>query len=90
MSSQTISDVFARFCYYSYMRFKETKKRSITKSVTFRITVIVSDLIVIYMVTGHVETTIALTIFTNLASTILYFSHERIWNAIEWGRRRIR
>ena len=70
------------------MKFKETKERSIVKSVTYRILVILSDLIVIYLLTKKVTATIAITIFTNIASTIFYFLHERMWNFINWGKQR--
>ncbi|HEU4965963.1 MAG TPA: DUF2061 domain-containing protein [Candidatus Saccharimonadales bacterium] len=71
------------------MRFQETRRRSIVKSVSFRVLVVVSDTVVIYAITRHVGATIALTIATNVASTILYFLHERSWDAISWGRRRV-
>jgi uncharacterized membrane protein len=72
------------------MKFKETKERSFVKSVTFRILVICSDLVVIYILTRKVSDTIAITIFTNIASTIFYFLHERLWNNITWGKQRAR
>jgi uncharacterized membrane protein len=61
-------------------------KRSLFKSVTFRAAVIVTDLVVIYLITHRVDTTVSVTVFTNVASTILYFLHERVWNRIQWGR----
>ena len=72
------------------MRYQVTKQRSLTKSITFRIVVVISDLVVIYVITKKVGATIALTVFTNLASTMLYFFHERVWNRIMWGRQRVR
>lgn len=72
------------------MKFKETKERSVVKSVTFRILVIISDLVVIYILTRKITDTIAITIFTNVASTVFYFLHERLWNNITWGRQRAR
>jgi len=45
--------------------------------------------VVIYAITRHVGATIALTVATNVASTVLYFLHERGWDAISWGRRRV-
>ncbi len=72
------------------MKFKETRKRSITKSVTFRVLVIISDLVMIYALTRKVFATIAITVFTNIASTVFYFLHERLWNKISWGRQRSR
>jgi uncharacterized membrane protein len=72
------------------MKFKETNTRSITKSLTYRIIVVIADIIVIYALTKKITTTIALTVFTNLSTTILYFLHERFWNGIAWGRQRTR
>lgn len=71
------------------MKFKETKWRSLTKSVTFRALVIVSDLVLVYVLTNRADVTIAVTVLTNVASTILYFAHERVWNSLSWGRRRV-
>ncbi len=70
------------------MRFKETRRRSVTKSMTFRALVIVSDLVIIYILTHKVVDTIAITVFTNVASTVFYFLHERFWNRISWGKLR--
>ena len=60
--------------------------RSVLKSLTFRVIVVIADLIVIYLITHRIDTTVSVTIFTNLASTTLYFFHERVWNRIQWGR----
>lgn len=69
------------------MRFKETERRSIVKSATFRVIVVISDLVIIYVLTKRVVATIAITIVTNMASTTLYFLHERAWNRISWGKK---
>jgi len=66
--------------------FKETNRRSLIKSITFRVLVVLSDLIIIYALTKKVAATIAITILTNVASTIFYFLHERFWNKIKWGK----
>lgn len=65
---------------------RETPARSLVKSVGFRVTVIVSDTTVIYLVTHKVALTLGLTIVTNLASMTLYYLYERIWSRINWGR----
>lgn len=61
-------------------------KRSLVKAVTFRSLILYSDSVVIFLVTYRWDMTISLVITTNLASTILYFIHERAWNKIQWGR----
>ena len=65
---------------------RETQERSIVKSLIFRIIVITSDTIVIYLLTHKVELTVGLTILTNLASMTLYYLYERVWSRIRWGR----
>lgn len=61
-------------------------RRSLVKSVTFRALILCSDVIVIFLITHRWEQTAGLVIATNLASTTLYFIHERIWSRIQWGR----
>jgi uncharacterized membrane protein len=80
----------AAVCYHKQVKFKETQKRSITKSLTFRVIVVTADFIIMYIITRHVGVTIVLTVFTNLTSTVLYFLHERLWNGVAWGKQRIR
>lgn len=64
----------------------ETKRRSLLKSISFRIVVIISDTTIIYLITRRLDATIFLTVLTNSSSTILYFLHERFWNKVTWGR----
>jgi len=61
-------------------------RRSLVKAMTFRSLILCSDAVVIFLITHKWETTIGLVIATNLASTTLYFIHERIWSRIQWGR----
>jgi uncharacterized membrane protein len=61
-------------------------KRSLVKAATFRVLILCSDFAVIFLVTHRWDTTIGLVVATNLASTTLYFFHERVWNRIDWGR----
>ncbi len=70
-------------------KFYEQGKRSLVKSVTFRIVVLLSDMTVIFLITRRYDLTLDVVLFTNLGSTLLYFFHERIWNKIYWGRTEI-
>lgn len=65
----------------------ETHKRSVVKSVVFRVVVVISDTTVIYLLTHKIGETAGLTIATNLSSMTLYYLYERAWNRIDWGRR---
>jgi adenylylsulfate kinase len=68
-------------------KYIDGRKRSLVKSVTFRVIVVAADLVVVYAFTHQIETTVAVTIVTNISSTLLYYGHERVWNRIRWGRR---
>lgn len=65
----------------------ESNKRSFTKSMTFRVLVIVSDAIITFAITHRYDITIGFVVFTNVASTVLYYLHERVWSHIQWGRK---
>jgi len=68
--------------------FRESIKRSLFKSISFRVVVVLSDIIVIYFITHRYDITIGVTIATNVASMVLYYLHERIWNKISFGRKK--
>lgn len=61
-------------------------RRSLVKAITFRILILCSDAVVIFFITHRWDTTGKLVVATNLASTTLYFLHERLWSRISWGR----
>ena len=69
-------------------KIQETFKRSATKALTFRFFILVSDSLIVYLITHRIDFTLDVMIFSNLASTIIYLVHERIWNKIHWGLRR--
>jgi uncharacterized membrane protein len=68
-------------------KFYETAARSVTKATTFRVLVIVSDIIVVFFLTHKYDLVISVVVFTNIASMVLYIFHERIWNLITWGKK---
>lgn len=62
-----------------------TYYRSLAKAITWRIIGTTDTIVLSYLITGN--TTFALSIgVTELATkTLLYFFHERAWNAIIWN-----
>jgi len=67
-------------------KLHESIKRSITKAATFRVLVLCSDGIIIFAITHRADVALGVIIASNFASAILYFLHERLWNAIGWGK----
>ncbi len=70
------------------MKFNEHTKRSLAKAISYRCVILVSDSIVIFAVTRRYDTTLVVIMFSNVASTLLYFFHERAWNKVHWGKSR--
>lgn len=60
--------------------YNETPLRSLVKSVEYRALALISDVTIIFAITGRTGETASLVIFTNLSSTIWYYLHERFWN----------
>ena len=68
------------------MAFYEHTTRSVLKAITYRFIILISDGIIIFAITHRYDTTAQVIIFSNIASTILYVVHERLWNKIHWGK----
>ena len=67
-------------------RLKDTLKRSIVKSVSYRILIIVMDFVTVYLFTGKVNVAVGFMLVSNTYTTITYFFHERLWEKIKWGK----
>ncbi|HKZ93000.1 MAG TPA: DUF2061 domain-containing protein [Candidatus Bathyarchaeia archaeon] len=64
-----------------------TRKRSLTKAVTYRILIVILDFTTIYLLTSRIEISLGFTIVSNVYTSIAYYLHERIWNKTDWGRK---
>jgi uncharacterized membrane protein len=66
--------------------FFEHINRTLAKALTFRFIIIISDGIILYMLTHRYDITLGIMVFSNISSTLLYIMHERVWNNIHWGK----
>lgn len=64
---------------------RESARRSFVKALTFRVTIIVADTIITYAISHRADITIGFVVLTNVASTAIYYLHERLWAHIRWG-----
>jgi len=64
-----------------------SKRRSLAKSLTWRVIAIVSTLLIGYAMTGSWAFALSLTVVSNLINFVLYYVHERIWLGIDWGKK---
>ena len=66
--------------------FHERHKRTIAKSITWRIIAFSSSLIILYIITGSWETSFYHSLIIHTVKTILYYIHERLWNNSNFGQ----
>ena len=64
---------------------KETRKRSILKSISWRLICIVVSILVSFLLTGKWDIAVAIGTVYNVITMVLYYFHERLWNMIKWG-----
>lgn len=64
----------------------ESPKRSIAKSVSWRIVGTIDTIIISWIVTGTLSLAFSIGLVELVTKMVLYFFHERIWNSIKWGK----
>ena len=65
---------------------KETLKRSVIKTIGYRLVILTLDFGFIYLFTGKLKIAFGFMIVSNLYTTLGYFLYERAWDRIEWGK----
>jgi uncharacterized membrane protein len=63
----------------------ETHKRSIIKTVSWRVTGSTSTFLITYSISGSITLAGVIGITQILTNSVLYYAHERVWNKINWG-----
>ncbi len=66
------------------MHYRETKTRSIIKSVLWRLTATVNSFLILSLALSGDNLSNA--IYMNITGLFVYFFYERIWNAISYGK----
>ena len=69
----------------SNKNMNETRKRSVAKSIIWRIICIAVSIFTSYFLTGRWDLAIAIGSVYNFITMILYYFHERLWNKTKWG-----
>ena len=64
----------------------DTAKRSLLKTVTWRITGSGATFGIGYLISGNFIIAGSIASIQLVSNTLLYFVHERIWNTIKWGQ----
>jgi adenylylsulfate kinase len=65
---------------------EEAVSRSLVKTISYRLLILVLDFSTIYLFTRKVKIALGFMVASNVYTTIAYFFHERIWGRIKWGK----
>tara|TARA_B100001123_G_scaffold382938_1_gene454476 strand:+ start:805 stop:1083 length:279 start_codon:yes stop_codon:yes gene_type:complete len=70
------------------MLYTVSRKRSLIKSITWRIIASLDTFIIAWFITGKLSWAGSIASLEILTKTFLYYFHERGWNYILWGKYR--
>ena len=62
----------------------DTQKRTMVKTITWRITVSLTTFLIAWMLTGDILVGASIGSIEAIAKIFLYYFHERIWTNISW------
>ncbi|MEQ8422804.1 MAG: DUF2061 domain-containing protein [Arenibacter algicola] len=71
---------------YKADKISENPKRSIAKSISWRIIGTLDTILISWIVTGTLSVAFSIGVVELFTKMLLYFFHERIWNKINWGK----
>ena len=66
--------------------FKETRARSLVKAVIYRIISITGTGLLSWLIIRDIAETLTVTATIQVFLIILYYSSERVWDRVSWGR----
>jgi uncharacterized membrane protein len=64
----------------------ETKRRSIVKSLSWRLVAAIITTTIAFLMTGQMEFAAKIGLADTVVKLLIYFAHERLWNRIPYGR----
>jgi uncharacterized membrane protein len=67
-------------------RASESPKRSIAKSISWRIVGTMDTILISWFVTGTLRLAFSIGMIELVTKMALYFFHERVWNLVKWGK----
>lgn len=69
--------------------FKESKIRSIVKTVSWRILATVTTFLLVYIFTGNFNAALTIGVIEVFLKMLIYFFHERVWDKVKFGKKEI-
>ena len=67
-------------------KVRESNLRSLVKSFIYRFLAIIGTAILVWIFTKDISEVVLITVAVQFFLIILYYTNERVWNKIGWGR----
>ena len=64
----------------------ETISRSVLKTVSYEVVILVLNFVTVYYVTGRTRIALGFVVVSSIYTMLSYFLHDRIWDKIKWGK----
>ncbi|RLA64922.1 MAG: hypothetical protein DRQ88_09845 [Epsilonproteobacteria bacterium] len=65
---------------------EDSRRRSLLKGISWRITGTIDTLILSYLFTGSIKIAMAIGTTEVVTKIVLFYFHERFWNKLPWGK----
>lgn len=66
--------------------YKDTKTRTILKTISWRLTATLTTMIIVYIFTGQIHTAVEVGLMEMVAKLLFYYFHERVWDKLKFGK----
>lgn len=65
---------------------KERRRRSLTKTLTWRFVASLDTFLISWFVSGEVSIGVTIASLEVVTKLVIYYFHERAWDKIKWGK----
>jgi len=67
-------------------RAKETFQRSVSKTISYGLMILMLDIVFIYWFSNQLKFAFGYMVIGNFYIAVAYFFHERLWDGVTWGK----
>ncbi len=68
---------------------KDAHARSVAKAITWRLTGSIDTFVLSFLITGSIKIAGSISLVEVVTKIILFYSHERAWALIPWGKSKV-
>jgi len=65
----------------------DTHKRTVAKTITFRIVATITTMVLVLVFTKNLALMSMIGILDVISKLVIYYAHERVWENFAWGKK---